>query len=257
MESKKRKPGASKSEPQRLNKTIAAAGVCSRRDADELISAGRVRVNGIKIVNLSTLVDPKRDKIEVDGHQLRNQRLEYVLLNKPKGVITSCEDEKNRKCVIDLLPDELRHLKPVGRLDRESSGLILMTNDGPFIYDLTHPCKEIDKTYRVTVDGRLTKAQAEQLAVGIELEEGLTQEAQIEVLSVSPDESTFEIVIHEGRNRQIRRMCSQVGLHVSKLIRVSIGGLQLGGLKPGAWRFLSSSEVLRLKNIKKSAEHPN
>lgn len=231
----------------RLNKVIAASGVCSRRDADELISSGHVKVNGKVVRELGTTVDADRDLIRIDGQPLPTRSLQYVALHKPRGVITSCEDEKNRTCVLDLLPDELKHLRPVGRLDRDSSGLLLMTNDGSMIHDLTHPSKEIGKTYKVTVAGKVTKAQVKSLAMGIELTDGQTNEAMVRVLEIERDQSILEIVLYEGRNRQIRRMCSHVGLPVLRLVRVAVGGLQLSGLKPGGWRILKSAEIKLLR----------
>jgi pseudouridine synthase len=227
----------------RLNKAIASSGICSRRDADLLIQAGRVSVNGKLMTELATVVDPKHDLVAVDGKKLPTKAHSYIALHKPKGVITSCEDERNRKCVLDLLPPSLKHLKPVGRLDRDSSGLLLLTNDGDLIYALTHPSQEVDKTYLVTVSGRINKTQLAKLASGVELAEGITNPARVNLCKSSAEESVFEILIRQGMNRQIRRMCSQVGLSVSKLTRVAVGGLQLGTLKAGSWRVLSETEV--------------
>jgi 23S rRNA pseudouridine2605 synthase len=235
----------------RLNKTIAAAGICSRREADTLIKSGQVTVNGVAVINLATLVDPEKDVVLVRGKPLPTKKLIYVALHKPKGVITSCEDEKNRRCVLDLLPPELKHLKPVGRLDRDSSGLLILTNDGAFIYALTHPSQEVGKTYAVTVSGPLKTSQLGQLSNGLMLADGKTYPAEIRIVARGEKESCFEMTIHEGRNRQIRRMCSQVGLSVTKLTRVAIGGLQLKGLKPGTWRVLSEAEVKKLGTAQK------
>jgi pseudouridine synthase len=229
----------------RLNKVIAASGICSRRDADELISTGRVKVNGKVITELGTTVNADRDLIKVNGRPLPSKALEYVALHKPRGVITSCEDEKNRTCVLDLLPDDLKHLRPVGRLDRDSSGLLVMTNDGALIYALTHPSKEIGKTYKVTVAGKVTKAQVNSLATGVLLEDGETNDALVRVLEIARDESVLEIVLYEGRH---------VGLPVLRLVRVAVGGLQLGGLKPGGWRILKSAEIKLLQNAPKTVE---
>jgi 23S rRNA pseudouridine2605 synthase len=238
----------------RLNKVIAASGICSRRDADELISAGHVKVNGKLITELGTIVNADRDLIRVNGRPLPSKPLEYVALHKPRGVITSCEDEKNRTCVLDLLPDDLKHLRPVGRLDRDSSGLLVMTNDGALIYALTHPSKEIGKTYKVTVAGKVTKAQVNSLATGVLLDDRETNDALVRVLELARDQSVLEIVLYEGRNRQIRRMCSHVGLPVLRLVRVAVGGLQLGGLKPGGWRILKSAEIKLLQKAPKTVE---
>jgi 23S rRNA pseudouridine2605 synthase len=231
----------------RLNKAVAAAGIVSRRDADELIKAGKVSVNGAIVTNLATVVTPGKDLIQVEGKTAHSKKKTYVALYKPKGVITSCEDEKNRKCVLDLLPPELKHLKPVGRLDRDSAGLLIMTNDGELAYALTHPSQEVTKTYIVTTSGSLTAQNVQHLSRGIHLSDGLTRPAKVRILTSGPKQSTFEIVIREGRNRQIRRMCSQLGLPVVRLLRVAIGGLQLKGLKPGTWRLLSNAEITELQ----------
>ncbi len=193
------------------------------------------------------MINPTKDLVQVRGKALPVKKLTYVVLNKPKGVITSCEDEKNRKCVLDLLPPELKHLKPVGRLDRDSAGLLILTNDGAFIYALTHPSQEVEKTYVVSASGPLKNSQVDQLSKGVILADGKTFPAQVHVIERGEKESCFEMSIHEGRNRQIRRMCSQVGLSVTKLTRVAIGGLQLKGLKPGTWRVLSDGEIKNLR----------
>jgi len=245
------------SAPCRLNKAIAACGIASRRDADELIKAGKVSVNGVTVTNLATVVNPGKDVLRVEGKSILSKKMTYIALHKPRGVIASCEDEKNRRCVLDLLPAELKHLKPVGRLDRDSAGLLIMTNDGDLTYALTHPSQEVDKTYVVTISGQLTKEQTRQLSEGILLADGMTRPAAVKVLETGVEQSTFEIVIHEGRNRQIRRMCSQLGLPVVRLVRAAIGGLQLKGLKPGTWRVLSNTEVSDLRGAQKQVSIHN
>lgn len=240
-----------------MNKAIAACGIASRRDADELIKAGKVSVNGVTVTNLATVVNPGKDVLKVEGKSILSKELTYIALHKPKGVITSCEDEKNRRTVLDLLPPDLKHLKPVGRLDRDSSGLLIMTNDGELTYTLTHPSQEVDKTYVVTISGLLTREHARKLSEGIALEDGITRPALVKILSGGPEQSSFEIVIHEGRNRQIRRMCSQLGLPVIRLVRAAIGGLQLDGLKPGTWRVLSNTEIKSLRGAQKQVSIHN
>jgi pseudouridine synthase len=237
--------------PSRLNKAIAAAGIASRRHADELIKAGKVSVNGVVVTNLATVVHPGKDVLRVEGKSILSKEMTYIALHKPRGVITSCEDEKNRKCVLDLLPPELKHLKPVGRLDRDSSGLLIMTNDGDLTYALTHPSQEVDKTYIVTTSGFLTKEHARNLSRGVALADGMTHPADVSIIASSSEQSSFEIIIHEGRNRQVRRMCSQLGLPVTRLVRAAIGGLQLKGLKPGTWRVLSNTEINDLRAAQK------
>ncbi|MCC6979812.1 MAG: rRNA pseudouridine synthase [Candidatus Melainabacteria bacterium] len=239
---------AKEPEKLRLNRAIAATGICSRRDADELIKDGRVSVNGAITANLSMQVDPLEDRITVDGKPLYKKSLEYVVMYKPKGVVTTCDDEQGRRTVIDLLPPDLRHLKPVGRLDRDSEGMIILTNDGSLAQTLTHPSHHIDKAYRVTVTGSIADSALKALQDGVRLSEGMTQRAKIRSLRRSGNLSTFVIVIREGRNRQIRRMCAKVGYNVLRLVRERIGALQLNLKEPGDWRYLSASEVSLLQD---------
>jgi pseudouridine synthase len=231
----------------RLNQAIAQSGLGSRRQANELVLSGRVKLNGVVATSFSTLVDPGKDRIEVDGRVISGRDFVYVLLHKPKGIITTCADEKGRSSVLDLLPRSLRHLKPAGRLDRDSQGLLLMTNDGALIQALTHPTRQVAKTYRVTVATTLSQNALRRLEAGIKLKDGLTQPARVRLIGNKPGESCFEIVIYEGKNRQIRRMCASLGLPVINLLRVAIGGLQLSGLKSGTWRHLSGQELSRLR----------
>ena len=208
---------------------------------------GRVKLNGVAATSFTTPVDPGKDRIEVDGRVIAGRDFVYVLLHKPKGIITTCADERGRSSVLDLLPRSLRHLKPAGRLDRDSEGLLLMTNDGALIQALTHPRRQVAKTYRTTVAATLSQNALRSLAAGIKLKDGLTQPAQVRLIHNKPGESCFEIVIYEGKNRQIRRMCASLGLPVINLLRVAIGGLQLSGLKSGTWRHLSGQELSRLR----------
>jgi len=234
-------------EKLRLNRAIAATGICSRRDADELIKTRRVKVNGALADDLSMQVDPTKDRIQVDGKPLYKKAYDYVVLYKPKGVVTTCDDEKGRRTVIDLLPAELQHLKPVGRLDRDSEGMIILTNDGALAQTLTHPSHHVDKTSRVTVEGHIEQSALKVLSEGVRLSEGMTQSARIHSLKRSGNMSTFVIVISEGRNRQIRRMCAKVGYNVLRLVRERIGALQLNLKEPGQWRHLLASEVSLLR----------
>lgn len=210
--------------------------------------AGRVKLNGKAATSFSTLVNPDKDRIEVDGKAISGRSFVYVLLHKPKGIITTCADELGRSSVLDLLPRSLRHLKPAGRLDRDSEGLLLMTNDGALIQALTHPTRHVPKTYRVTVGALASQNALRCLKEGIKLNEGMTQPAEVRLIRNKPGETCFEIVIYEGKNRQVRRMCASVGLPVINLLRVAIGGLQLSGLKSGTWRHLSGQELSRLKH---------
>ncbi|HIA50725.1 MAG TPA: rRNA pseudouridine synthase [Candidatus Melainabacteria bacterium] len=238
---------AKEPEKLRLNRAIAATGICSRRDADELVKARRVKVNGVIVDDLSMQVDLAKDRIQVDGKPLYKKAYDYVVLYKPKGVVTTCDDEKGRRTVLDLLPPDLQHLKPVGRLDRDSEGMIILTNDGALAQTLTHPSHHIDKTYRVTVDGHIDQNALKTLSEGVRLSEGITQRAHVHSLKRSGNLSTFVIVISEGRNRQIRRMCAKVGYNVLRLVRERIGALQLNLKEPGQWRQLMASEVSLLK----------
>lgn len=237
---------ATEPEKLRLNRAIATTGICSRRNADELIKEGRVSVNGVRTTDLSLQVNPRKDKIAVDGKPLYKKDFEYIVLYKPKGVVTTCDDEKGRRTVIDLLPDDLQHLKPVGRLDRDSEGMIILTNDGELAQTLTHPSHHVEKTYKVTVEGHIEETALRTLREGVRLSEGMTQRAEIHSLRKSGNLSTFVIVIREGRNRQIRRMCAKVGYNVLRLVRVRIGALQLNLKEPGDWRQLSDSEITQL-----------
>jgi 23S rRNA pseudouridine2605 synthase len=224
----------------RLNAYLARAGIASRRKADELIKAGRVRVNG-QLGELNTFVET-RDRVEVDGKEVRPQRLAYVLLNKPPGVVTTASDPQGRPTVVDLVKHEVR-VVPVGRLDADTTGALLLTNDGDLAHRLAHPKYEVEKVYEAEVEGEPSDEALLRLAEGIELEEGLTAPAEVRRLS-SP---VVELSIHEGRNRQVRRMLEAVGHPVRRLHRSRYAGLTLEGLAPGEWRELSSDELKHLR----------
>lgn len=188
----------------RLNQAIAKTGLCSRRKADELIASGKVKLNGKTCLAFNAEIDTACDNLEVDGQPLSFKQFSYVLLNKPKGVVTTTSDERGRAKVTDLLPKTLRHLKPVGRLDRDSEGLLILTNDGDLASKLTHPRQHVPKRYRVKVKGALSKRHLSQLEAGVPLEDGLTLPAEVTLLSKTETDSELEITIVEGRNRQIR-----------------------------------------------------
>ncbi len=230
----------------RLNRAIALTGIASRRKADELIAAGKVMVNGVLTTDFSLLVDIDQDQIVVDGEEVVTRFHDYLLLNKPKDYVSTCDDERGRRTVLDLLPPELRHLKPVGRLDRDSEGLILLTNDGELAKLLTHPSHDVAKIYEVTVKGQMQAADYSALAKGIRLSDGVTRPAKVRKISANSHATTFEMQLYEGRNRQIRRMCAALGYDVNRLVRVAIGGLQLRQLPPGKWRRLTDSEISTL-----------
>lgn len=220
----------------RLNAYLARAGVASRRAADELIKAGRVTVNGAP-GQLNTFVQ-SHDRVEVDGTPVSLQPLAYVLLNKPAGVVTTARDPQGRPTVVDLVPQDPR-VVPVGRLDADTTGALLLTNDGPLAHRLAHPRYGVEKAYVADVEGEPTDATLRMLADGIELDDGRTAPARIR--RVAP--TKIELVIHEGRNRQVRRMLDAVGHPVTHLHRSAYAGLTLDGLDPGEWRALDASEV--------------
>jgi 23S rRNA pseudouridine2605 synthase len=220
----------------RLNAFLARAGVASRRKADELIKAGRVLVNG-EPGRLNTFV-ATRDRVEVDGRVVGLQPLTYVLLNKPAGVVTTASDPQGRPTVVGLVGHEVR-VVPVGRLDADTTGALLLTNDGDLAHRLAHPRYEVEKVYEAEVEGSPSDDALRRLAEGVELEDGVT--APAEVCRVSP--SSIELSIHEGRNRQVRRMLEAVGHPVRRLHRSRYAGLTLDGLGPGKWRELAKSEV--------------
>ncbi|WP_038084920.1 pseudouridine synthase [Tumebacillus flagellatus] len=230
---------------ERLQKVLAQAGVASRRKCEEIITAGQVKVNGTVITELGTKVDPERDRIEVDGQPISFENKVYILLNKPKGVVTTAFDPQGRKTVIDLI-DVQERIYPVGRLDLDTAGLLILTNDGTLANGLMHPSREIDKTYRAWVRGNVKSDSLKALTNGVELEDGLTAPAKVRLLEKGEDESLLEIIIHEGRNRQVRRMCEAVGHPVKSLMRTQLAFLKLGRMRYGEYRELTPPEVERL-----------
>ena len=238
----------------RLHKVLAAAGVASRRAAEELIRAGRVKVNGTVITRLGSLADPARDKIEVDGRPVgRPRRARYYLLYKPRGVVTTTRDPHARHTVSELVPDGER-LYPVGRLDAASEGLLLLTNDGASTHALLHPSFGVPRTYRVSVDGSPTNETLRRLAEGIELDGRRTAPCQVAVLRRDAEHCVLEFELGEGRRRQIRRMLKAVGHPVRRLVRTHFGPLALGGLEPGEYRPLEAAEVKALRALVAQAE---
>lgn len=238
----------------RLQKHLSACGIASRRKAEELIDAGKVRVNG-RVATLGDKVDPKRDKVTVRGKNVVavTQKV-YIMLHKPRGYVTTMSDEFDRKSVADLVKDVGVKVFPVGRLDRDSEGLLIMTNDGEFANSITHPSKHVNKTYRVTVGGAVDDDQIKKLCEGIIIDGKKTLPCDVFVTERRDDRTVLNFIIHEGRNRQIRKMCDAVGLKVLRLKRTEIAGVKLGGLKSGAWRDLNERELTRLNNISKSKE---
>jgi len=235
---------------ERLQKVLAQAGVASRRACEALILAGRVTVNGQVVDILGSKVDPRRSRIEVDGIRVgRQEKTEYILLFKPAGYITTVSDERRRRTVMDLLPQLDVRVYPVGRLDYDTTGLLLLTNDGPLAHSLTHPSRGVGKTYQALVQGIPSLEELNRLRRGLILEDGLTAPAKVVLLREDKGNALLEITIHEGRNRQVKRMVEKVGHPVLHLKRTSFGPLQLGRMQPGDWRYLTPEEIASLKKI--------
>lgn len=233
----------------RIQKIIADSGYCSRRKAEEYIEHGYVTVNG-REVTLGDKADPSADIIKVGDDVISAERAEkrYIMLNKPRGYVTTMADEKGRRTAAELLDGINERLYPVGRLDRNSEGLLIFTNDGEFANNIMHPSKHVSKTYRVTIDGKVNEEQLSRLMSGVELDDGaVTLPCNVEVLTEEPERTVLRFVIKQGLNRQIRRMCAAVGLEVGRLRRVAVGGVKLGMLKPGEWRDLTKDELRALR----------
>ncbi|MET3696162.1 pseudouridine synthase [Bacillus oleivorans] len=235
---------------ERLQKVIAQAGVASRRKAEELIASGKVKVNGQVVLELGTKVKPS-DQIEVNGIPLEKEEPVYFLFYKPRGVISSVKDDKGRKVVTDFFPELKERIFPVGRLDYDTSGILLMTNDGEFTNQMTHPRYHIPKTYIAKVKGIPSKTEIAQLQKGVKLEDGMTAPAKVKMLSFDKrkNSSILELTIHEGKNRQVRRMFEAIGHPVLKLKRERFAFLTLDDLSPGDSRELTPHEVKQLRNL--------
>ena len=235
----------------RLNKYIASTGLCSRRKADELIEAGKVGVNGKIITELGFYVREK-DKVTVEGKTVRPKNLEYYRFYKPAGYITTLEDEKGRKTIYDIIPPELKHLKPVGRIDKDSTGLLILTNDGELINRMTHPSIKVPKVYMVTINGRFTENNAEEMAKGIEIvtDTGEKKTAYAETLpiEVTNKSSIIQVVLYQGINRQIRKMFAKLGFEVEVLKRVQHAIITLEGLKKGQVKVIKPKQVKQLQS---------
>ena len=233
----------------RLNRFLARAGIASRRGADGLIAAGRVSVNGEIVTQVGTTVDPDVDAVAVDGRPVTlPEAPTYVVLNKPAGYVVTLSDPQGRPTVADLVADVGAAVVPVGRLDARTEGLLILTDDGELAYRVTHPSFELNKVYEVVARGVLSEESRRRLETGVELDGRLTAPAQVAVRSTSRHTTVAEIVIHEGRKRQVRRMFEAVGHPVRALKRLSVGPIELGDLRPGAWRRLSEGEVTALRD---------
>ena len=238
----------------RLQKFMAEQGVASRRKSEELILAGKVKVNG-HVAQIGMKINPRKDLVTVGKQRLtnvKNRKMVYIMLNKPRGYVTTVSDELGRKTVMDLLPDFGVRIYPVGRLDKDSEGLLLLTNDGSFTNCMTHPSHEYAKVYRVTVRPAVDDNILYSLRNGIEIDGRVTAPCEVTVLTEEENRVVLEFVLHEGRNRQIRKMCESQGLEVSRLKRISIGPIKLGMLKQGDYRELSEQDV---KKLLRSAGH--
>lgn len=232
---------------ERLQKYLAEKGIASRRKCEEYILQGLVKVNGTIVNQLGTKIDPTKDKITFKDQELTNQKEKkvYILLNKPIGYVTTVKDQFDRDTVLDLIKIKGVRLVPVGRLDMYTSGALLLTNDGEFVYQVTHPKHEIEKTYTVTIKGDVTLNEIEELKNGVMIDGKLTKKAKVKILKKDEEKKTtrLEIIIHEGRNRQIRKMCEAIGKPVLALHRSKIGILSVKDLKIGTWRYLTKEEV--------------
>ena len=230
----------------RLQKFLAESGVASRRKSEELIEGGKVKVNG-RVASIGDKVNPKKDTVTVNGKKIIKQKnLTYIMLHKPRGFITTMSDEMDRKCVAELIKDVPGRVYPVGRLDRDSEGMLLFTNDGEFANAMTHPTKHVPKTYRVTVRPSISEEQITALTQGVIIDDRKTAPAEVRVVLKEEGRVVLEIILYEGRNRQIRKMCEEVGLEVARLKRTAIGSIKLGMLAQGKYRELTPDEVHKL-----------
>ena len=235
-------------EEMRLQKFLAECGVASRRKCEQLIQQGKIKVNGVIVTELGTKVTPKKDTIIYNGKKLEiENNFVYILLNKAIGYVTRAKDQFNRDTVLDLIKIKQR-IVPVGRLDMYTSGALLLTNDGQFVYKITHPKHEIEKTYNATVSGIVTNKDIEKLQQGVQIENYKTKPAKAKILKIDKEKniSRIQIIIHEGKNRQVRKMCEAIGKKVVALHRSKIGSIEVKDLELGKWRYLTTKEVQSL-----------
>lgn len=233
---------------ERLQKYLANSGVASRRKCEELILQGKIQVNGNVVSELGIKVDPEKDKISFNGKEIKKtQKHIYILLNKPIGYVTTADDQFGRDTVLDLVKIKER-IVPVGRLDMYTSGALILTNDGDFVYKVTHPKHEIEKTYTVTLKGIVTNDEVERLRKGVKIDDYITKEARVKILKIDMEKkvSRLEITIHEGKNRQVRKMCEAIDKKVLALHRSKIGSIGVKDIELGKWRYLRKQEVQKL-----------
>ncbi len=244
---------------ERLQKVLAAAGIASRRKCEEIITEGRVQVNGVTVTELGVKVDPSSDEITVNGRKIGRQKKLYLAFHKPKGVITSSKDPEGRQTVLDYLKGVKERIYPVGRLDYETEGLLILTNDGEFANMLMHPKHHVPKTYLVHTKGIPHGTQLDKLRQGIQLDDGITAPAEVEYADVDTDNKTavVQITIYEGRNRQVRRMFEAIRTPVTRLRRIRFGGVLLEGLQRGKHRALTKAEIEELKQMALKGIPPN
>ena len=238
---------------ERLQKFLANCGVASRRKCEELITYGLIKVNGKVVTELGTKINPDIDIVEYNNTIIKqNEQKIYILLNKPIGYVTTAKDQFNRDTVFDLVKIKER-VVPVGRLDMYTSGALILTNDGEFVYKVTHPKHEIDKTYTVTLKGIITNEEVQALRDGVKIDDYITKPAKVKILKTDKEknQSRLEIVIHEGKNRQVRKMCEAIGRKVLALHRSKIGNIGVKDLKIGEWRFLTDEEIYYIINRQK------
>lgn len=234
----------------RLQKFLAEAGIASRRKAEELVLAGKVKVNGVTVTELGTKIDDKKDEVLYNGKRVTlSEKHVYIMLNKPSGFVTTVKDQFNRPTVMDLIKGVKERVVPVGRLDYDTSGLLLLTNDGELTYKLTHPSKKVEKTYIAKLFGRPDDKNIQEFRRGIMIDTGMTQPAKLEILEDLGKYCVCKITITEGKNRQVRKMCDAIKHPVATLQRVGTGEIELGDLKKGAYRYLTEKEIKYLKSL--------
>lgn len=234
---------------ERLQKYMAACGVAARRKCEEIIEEGRVKVNDNIVTELGFKVDPELDEIVVDSKLIKlEERKVYILLNKPEGYVSTVKDERGRKTILDIVKVNER-IFPIGRLDYNTSGMILLTNDGDIYNRIIHPRKEVNKVYIAVIEGTPSKDKIDEFCNGIDIGGYITAKAKFRIIEKLQDKSKVEIIIHEGKNRQVRRMCEKIGHPVIALKRISVGNIKLGNLRRGEWRYLDENEINYLKNL--------